>query len=93
MLGLRFRQNIFYLYTMLDDRAFELLQSQLTLANEEKASLRKQVNALLTEIKLLQKSSTKNTTELKTTISELSARLKESNGQMMKLNGYHYIPK
>ena len=78
---------------MLDDRAFELLQSQLTLANEEKASLRKQVNALLTEIKLLQKSSTKNTTELKTTISELSARLKESNGQMMKLNGYHYIPK
>lgn len=33
-----------YLYLMIDERAYELLCCQLSLANEEKTELRKQVN-------------------------------------------------
>ena len=39
-----------YLYIMLDERAYELLTSQLGLANEEKAALRKQLEQLTVEI-------------------------------------------
>ena len=71
---------------MIDERAFELLQSQLAFANEERASLRKQVESLLAEMKALRSSSDKDTEELKDTIRELVDRLSENNRQMENLN-------
>lgn len=71
---------------MIDERAFELLQSQLAFANEERASLSKQVEGLLAEIKALRSSSDKDTGGLKDTIRELADRLSESNRQMENLN-------
>ncbi len=71
---------------MIDERAFELLQSQLAFANEERASLRKQVENLLAQTKAQRSSSDKDTQELKHTIRELADRLSESNRQMENLN-------
>jgi len=71
---------------MIDERAFELLQRQLAFANEERASLRKQVESLLAEMKALRSSYDKDTEELKDTIRELVDRLSENNRQMENLN-------
>lgn len=56
---------------MIDKRAYELLCSQLGLANEEKAGLRKQVNKLVARLTSIEKSNNENTKTLMDTINEL----------------------
>ena len=58
---------------MIDERAYELLCSQLGLANEEKAGLRKQVNELIARLKVIEASHKENSKALMVTINELSA--------------------
>lgn len=56
---------------MIDERAYELLCSQLGLANEEKAGLRKQVNELVARLTSIEKSNNENSKALMDTINEL----------------------
>ena len=56
---------------MIDERAYELLCSQLGLANEEKAGLRKQVNELIAKLTSIEKSNNENSKALMDTINEL----------------------
>lgn len=65
--------DFWYLYTMIDERAYELLCCQLGLANEEKAGLRKQNKELIARLDSIEKSNRENSKALVDTINELSA--------------------
>lgn len=56
---------------MIDERAYELLCSQLGLANEEKTGLRKQVNELIARLTSIEKSNNENSNALMDIINEL----------------------
>lgn len=65
---------------MIDERTYELLYCQLGLANEEKAGLRKQVNALIARLKAIEGSNKTNSKSLVDTINNLKKSLEKQSG-------------